>query len=213
MSGTSDDELLDVVEPTGAHIGRADRVTVHSEGSWHQVFHCAVVRSAAPARLVLQRRRFDARSFPGLFDLSATGHLQAGEQPTDGVRELAEELGIVVEPDRLVPLGKRLLADDAGEGGKNRELVHVFALVDDRSLETFPFDVREVAAVAEIRVADLLVLLDDPSARVPIEIWDGVRLGTTHVDASAVIPDTTGYWTVLAVMLERLVAGERPLAL
>lgn len=117
------DELLDVVEPTGAQIARLPRSKVHSEALWHQVFHCLVVRSGLPARVLLQRRKSSSRAFAGMIDLSATGHLLAGERPLDGVREFREETGLVVDEARLVSLGRRLLADDCGEG-RNREVAH-----------------------------------------------------------------------------------------
>lgn len=228
------DELLDVVEATGAPVGVAGRTEVHRRGLWHEVFHCLVVRPDPPARVVLQRRRRAARAFPGQLDLTVTGHLAAGEQPLDGRREISEELGIDVPPERLIPLGVRLLADDAGEG-RNRERAHVYLLPDDRPLTAYPLDPAEVEGLVELTVADLLRLLagavstaaaggssdrggdrDDGSTVVVPCREIAAAPGSTPIDTTCRPDDLVlpldGYWTVVAVMAERLVAGHGPLA-
>lgn len=41
-------------------------------------------------------------SFPGKFDTSSAGHIQAGDEPQESaIRELHEELGIQASPDQL----------------------------------------------------------------------------------------------------------------
>lgn len=194
-------------------MGSVGRSEVHRDGLWHEVFHCLIVRTTLPARVVLQRRRLQARAFAGLLDLSVTGHLLAGESPVEGVRELREELGIDVSPDRLVALGTRLIADDSGEG-RNRELAHVFLLADDRPLVDFRLDPDEVGGLVEISVDDLLVVLRVPDAVVPCtEIGTaGVARATTCTRGDLVTP-LDGYWTVLAVMADRFAKGESPLAI
>lgn len=207
------DEELDVVEPDGTWVGRRTRREVHERGLWHQVFHCLVVRSEPPARIVLQQRHQGVRSFPGKLDLSATGHLSAGESPLDGLRELTEELGVTVDPDRLVPLGARLLVDDGGEG-RNRERVNVYLLADDRPLDAFHPDPDDVAALVELAAADLLAILADPSATAPATRWTpGTEAAAVAVSADDLVPAVDGYWTVLAVMADRFAHGQRPLAI
>lgn len=216
MSGSGDHELLSVVEPTGRPLPPLGRAEVHQRGLWHESIHCLIVRPAPVATVVLQRRRDDARSFAGLLDLSATGHLAAGETPLDGRREITEELGIEVDPDALVYLGARLMANDMGEGGANRERIHVFLLADDRALEAFPFDPGEVAGLVELTIADLLLLVADPTAVVPareIAAGAGDQVVETTCRASDLIPPVDGYLAVVAVMAERFAAGLRPLAI
>ncbi|MDO8361313.1 MAG: NUDIX domain-containing protein [Actinomycetota bacterium] len=207
------EELLDVVEPTGARVGPLPRSQVHAEGLWHQVFHCLLVRTDAPARVLLQRRRRTAAAFAGKLDVSASGHLQAGEQPLDGVRELQEETGLVVVPERLVPLGRRLLADDGGEG-RNREVVHVYLAGDDTPLTALRLDPAEVDGFVELAVADLLRLLADADAVVPAMEVDCVGVVRPVACAQAdLVPAVDGYWVVLATMAQRFADGVRPLAI
>jgi 8-oxo-dGTP pyrophosphatase MutT (NUDIX family) len=207
------DELLDVIEPDGTWVGRRTRRQVHAEGLWHQVFHCLIVRSAEPARVVLQQRHRHLRSFGGKLDLSATGHLSAGEDPLDGIREVAEELGIDIDPARLVPLGARLLVDDSGEG-RNRERVHAYLLADDRPLVDFAPDPGAVEALVEVEVADLLAIVGDPGTVVRGTRWaPGSDPVEVRVAAADLVPAVDGYWVVLAVMADRFARGLRPVAI
>lgn len=207
------DELLDVVEPTGAILRQELRSVVHRDGLWHQTFHCLVVRSGSPARVVLQRRRAGTTSFPGRLDVSVTGHLSAGEKPLDGIRELREELGIDVDPTRLVSLGKRLLTDDAGEG-RNREIAHVYLLVDDTPLTNFNLDPAEIGGLVELTIADLLAMLEDPMLLVQGHAIN--TSGTTEdvrCSKSDLVPVVDGYWVVLATMALQHARGLRPLGI
>lgn len=202
-------------------MGVASRSEAHERGLWHQVFHCQIVaqRPAASERavMVLQRRAQAKAAFAGLLDVSAAGHLAAGEAPADGARELAEELGVIVEPSALVPLGVRRLADDSGEGKVNKEHTHVFLLRDDRPLVDYVLAPDEVDAVFDVPIDGLLSLLAADVATLRVA---GVRAaGTTAARAVtetitlADLVPSFGYWTTLAVMAQRFVNGERPLAI
>lgn len=208
----STDELLDVVDPsTGAVLEQRTRTEVHELGLWHQVFHCLIVRPSS-GTVVLQERSMAKKAFPGKLDLSATGHLEAGERPIDGLRELEEELGVVLPAGAAVPVGHRLLADDGGEG-RNRELVHLFFAVDERPLSDFSLAVDEVSAVVEVRADDLLELLSDSSPVVPTTRWSpGAAQIDSTMERTDLVADTDGYWTVVAVMADRFLRGESPLA-
>lgn len=220
----SDDELLDVVDEMGRHVGSATRGTVHSEGLWHEVAHILVVaeRGGIPTA-VLQRRADHKTTFGGLLDLSATGHLTSGETPRDGIRELHEELGIELSRDALVPLGVRRIVDEVPDG-VNRELCHVFLVRDDRPLSGYSPDPDEVSAVVDLPIAAGLDLV---AGRV-----ESVRCRARHVgsdvDADMVVrladlvPEAPfaavetcppGYWTTLLVMAERFAAGDGRLAI
>ncbi len=209
-------EQLDVVDEVGRYLRTAPRDEVHQRGEWHRVFHCQIVtlRDGVPTAVLQQRSRTKA-AFPGLIDISAAGHLAAGETPLDGVRELEEELGISPASTDLVPLGVRRLADDSGEGTLNCELTSVFLLRDDRPLTDYVLARDEVNAVLDAPIADLLALFGGaPSITV-----QGIA-SAGHPDASEVTLEVTlddfvpssEYWVVLMVMAQRFLAGQGPLA-
>jgi isopentenyldiphosphate isomerase len=184
---------------------------VHRDGLWHQVFHCLVVRTAQPATVLLQRRSLSSRAFAGMLDLTVTGHLRAGEQPVDGVREIEEELGLAVTADRLVSLGRRLLVDDSGEG-RNRELVHAYLLADDTPLGRLDPDPSEVAGFVEVPVHHLLAMLADTSAPVPaLEVGAGGAVREIQCRGGELVCAVDSYWVVVATMAERFASGAGPL--
>lgn len=103
-------EAVDLYSPGGQVIGVAPRSEVRRRNLWHGATG-VVVRDPA-GRIYVHRRSATKDVYPGRFDFTAGGVLQAGEEPTaSAVRELAEELGVTgVE---LVPLGTGTYADDA----------------------------------------------------------------------------------------------------
>ena len=209
-------EQLDVVDEVGRYLRTAPRDEVHERGEWHRVFHCQIVtlRDGVPTA-VLQQRSRDKAAFAGLIDISAAGHLAAGETPLDGVRELEEELGVTASGAELVPLGVRRLADDSGEGTLNCELTSVYLLRDDRPLTDYVLARDEVDAVLDAPIADLLALFGGA----PSITMHGIS-SAGHPDADEVTLDLTlddfvpgaEYWVVLMVMAQRFLAGHGPLA-
>lgn len=211
-------EMLDVFDDMGGYLGVKPRAEVHENGDWHRVFHCQIVtaRGGVPT-VVLQRRSEQKAAFPGLLDLSAAGHLSAGETPMDGARELTEELGVVAEPDDLVLLGERRLVDNSGEGHLNRELTSVFLLEDDRPLSGYVLQPSEVDAVFDAPITDLLRLFAGDLDQMTLSgvLHAGASNAATtssEVTRRDFVPGTP-YWVNLLVMCERFLNGERPLAI
>ena len=97
-------ELLDIVDENGKPIGETvERKTAHSEGIRHRTAHVWIVRkSDEGAEVLLQKRAMNKESFPGMFDTSSAGHIQAGDEPLESaLREFHEELGIRAQPQEL----------------------------------------------------------------------------------------------------------------
>ncbi len=221
LPDNNSEEILDVLDSQGTVVGTATREEVHAKGLWHRTFHCLIVRpddSDSPIQVVLQRRSWQSRSFPGLIDLTASGHLIAGEAPRMGVRELAEETGLHVAPDRLIPLGVQLIVDER-PGRLNREHVHVFLLVEDCPLGDFTPNPEEVESLVEIASEDLLELCHRQRLN-DIEFAAAARqLGATDRELSDVeltindlIPGGYNYFAKVVIMAERHVRGQHPVA-
>lgn len=63
-------------------------------------------RTDGGVELLLQKRAVNKRTFPGLYDISAAGHIDLGEDPLDAaIRETQEEIGYTVRPDDLCSIG------------------------------------------------------------------------------------------------------------
>ena len=89
------DEIFDIVDSHDRVIGTARRGDVHANGWKHRAVHIMVRR--ANGDVFLQKRSMHKDCHPGVWDSSASGHLDSGESyHTAAVRELKEELGIHV---------------------------------------------------------------------------------------------------------------------
>lgn len=97
------DELFDVVDEQDQVLRQATRREVHEQGLMHRAVH-VLVFSRKNHDCLLQKRSAFKDCHPGVWDSSAAGHLDAGEDyDSAAVRELREELGI--EDAKLIKVG------------------------------------------------------------------------------------------------------------
>ena len=100
------EEIFDVVNERDEVVGRAPRREVHRTGLKHRAIHVFVFN--ARGEVFLQKRSMTKDSSPGLWDSSASGHLDSGEDyDACAVRELREEIGLRVPqpPRRMFKVG------------------------------------------------------------------------------------------------------------
>ncbi len=91
MSGY--DEIFDVVDSEDMVIGKASRHQVHNNDLMHRSVHILVFNSTGS--LFLQKRAMIKDESPGLWDSSAAGHVESGEDYIScAKRELKEELSL-----------------------------------------------------------------------------------------------------------------------
>jgi isopentenyl-diphosphate delta-isomerase len=116
------DELFDVVDLHDQVVRQAPRREVHARGLLHRATHVMVHN--AQGRLFLQKRSMSKDTFPGCWDSSCSGHVDAGEDyPTAARRELGEEIGWSDESLPLRPLLKLAASPETGY-----EFIQIFLL-------------------------------------------------------------------------------------
>ena len=99
------EEIFDVVNERDEVIGRQRRSEVHRLGLMHRAVHVLVFN--ASGEVFLQKRSLSKDRQPGLWDSSASGHVNCGEDyDACALRELREEIGLElrVPPQRLFKL-------------------------------------------------------------------------------------------------------------
>jgi isopentenyldiphosphate isomerase len=203
------DELVDIRdaetgEPTGEVVWKSE---AHRLGLWHRCIHCWIFgEDAGEPYLLVQRRAATKDTWPGYMDLTAGGHLATGEEPLDGLREVEEELGLRVDPGRLVPLGMRRAEQEIPQG-LDREFQDVFLIRDD----TPPGDLRlqreEVEAVLRIALNDAEALWATGSASAR-EYRDG-EVSEIQLRVSDFVPNTDDYLRRVAVAARGALEGGR----
>lgn len=127
------DELFDVVDGLDRVTGQARRADVHAGGLLHRAVHILVER--AGGELFLQKRSGGKDCHPGLWDSSASGHLNSGESYLEAaVRELGEELGI--DGGALLEIGKLAASEPTGQ-----EFVRIYRLHHNGDLAPDPHEI------------------------------------------------------------------------
>ncbi len=99
------EEIFDVVNERDEIIGSQTRSEVHRLGLKHRAVHVLVFN--ARGQVFLQKRSMKKDRQPGLWDSSASGHVDSGEDyDSCAVRELREEIGLHLNapPRRLFKL-------------------------------------------------------------------------------------------------------------
>lgn len=148
-------EYFDVVtedgEPTGVAKRRAD---VHRDGDWHRAIHVWFygVDADGPFVLLNQRGR-NKDTWPLALDATVGGHLGAGETVEDAFREVHEEIGVHVDPERFDHLFRRARSsDNLIPGIIDRELQEVYAARDDRPLAAYAPNFAELEGLVQVPI-------------------------------------------------------------
>jgi len=88
------EEWFDVVNERDEVIGQEQRAVVHAKELWHRAVYVLVFNEAG--QLFMQKRALTKDSSPGMWTISCSGHVDAGEDyDAAAIRELGEELGWV----------------------------------------------------------------------------------------------------------------------
>ena len=205
------DELLDVLDelgrPTGEVVWKSE---AHRRGLFHRCFHCWVAGEDAEGRyLIVQRRAAAKDTWAGCLDVTAAGHLQSGEGPlAGGLRELEEELGLRVGPERLIPLGTRRIEQEIPQGC-DREFHDVFLLLDGTPPQDLRLQEGEVEGVLRVGLEAAESLGADRGSAPATEYADG-EVSATRVSLSDFVPNQDDYLRRVAEAARRILAGGEP---
>ena len=102
-------EIFDITDDNGIPTGKTiSRNEAHEKGIPHRTAHIWIARKKGDSyQVLLQKRSEEKESFPGMYDTSSAGHIQAGDDPLESAqRELHEELGIKANEGDLSFAGK-----------------------------------------------------------------------------------------------------------
>ncbi len=200
--------MLDILDEAGRPTGEvALKSEAHRLGLWHRCFHCWISGSDTEgAYLLVQRRAAGKDTWPGYLDVTAAGHLAAGEETLDGLREVEEELGLRVEPERLVPLGSRRVEQEI-PGGRDREFHDVFFLLDPTPPADLRLQAEEVESVLRVALDDVEALCEAGAA--PAREYKGAKTVSTNISLADFVPHVDDYLRRVAWAVRRVHAGER----
>lgn len=153
-------ELLDVLNENGIKTGEVlPRSEVHKKGLWHRIIVVAIVNDKN--EVLIQQRSNDKDKNPGMWDISVTGHLSAGQDSLSAAtREISEEvsvsLGYSVDVKDFRFMFSFRKEEKVNENHYDRQFYDFFILRQNGlNSENIRFQSSEVQAVKFVTISEL----------------------------------------------------------
>ncbi len=161
-------ENIDVLNEEGAKTGEVlPRKEVHRQGKLHRAVHLYLFNQEK--RLLLQRRTAHTDHYPGMWSISVTGHVDAGEESWAAVqRELKEELGMDVAAQDFTFLFTYRRDAELRPTYIDRQFHDVYACWVDFEIDKVAFDKTAVSEVKLVSLAEFEQMVDAAVALAPV---------------------------------------------
>ncbi|MDO8524701.1 MAG: NUDIX domain-containing protein [bacterium] len=148
------EELIDIYNQDNEPTGLLElKSKAHEKGLWHRASHIWIYNSKG--EILLQLRAKPKKVFPNKWDVSAAGHIAAGEEPvTAAIRETEEELGLKINKEDLeflMAYKKELISGEID----NKEFYYVYLFRYDGSIASLVLQTEEVDDVDFFPIAKL----------------------------------------------------------
>lgn len=206
-------EYLDTFTSEMEPIGVMSRDEAHARGFWHQTFHCWLWKIENGKLLMLfQRRHPQKKDYAGLLDITAAGHLEAGETPMNGIRELREELGIEVEFSQLTYSGV-IPSSIEHENRIDNEFCHVFLHEYKGDITDFRLQEDEVVSIVMLEAAQFRKLIAGEVQQITAEEFvpsNGVSGSELELRMKDFVPSRTSYYEYVLDQIASLALQESP---
>jgi len=139
-------EYLDIYDENGKSLGqKVPRKEAHEKGLWHKAVHIWVINSKG--EVLIQKRSSLKHNHPNMWDISAAGHVSAGDNDIiSAIREVEEEIGLKLEQENLIQIGTvKQMAKK--EGYINNEINPIYIVKMDLDSSKIKKQESEVAEV------------------------------------------------------------------
>ncbi|MFC2110179.1 NUDIX domain-containing protein [Bacteroidota bacterium] len=120
------DELIELLDQNGQPNGKSCLKSIaHQQGLFHASVHIWFYTKVG--EVLLQKRKHTKQTFPSLWDVSVAGHISFGEKELiSAIREIEEEIGLVVNPEALTYLGTSQHKNKHSKNLIDHELHHIY---------------------------------------------------------------------------------------
>lgn len=155
------EEFIDILNRDGSFTGQScTKSEIHSKGYYHNTVH--VWLYTEKGEILLQQRSLQKMICPGLWDVSAAGHVDAGETILEAaLREVDEELGLTVTEDELHFIDKYECFSSYTKSLIDNEFHNAFICKLPCSIEDLQILEDEVEAIKLVTIDTFLKLLDN----------------------------------------------------
>jgi len=141
------EEWIDLLDTEGNYTGQKIlKSEAHQKGLFHPTVHIWFYTSNG--EVLLQQRAQTKKTFPLYWDVSVAGHVGAGESILSGaIREIKEEIGLLVKEHELIPIGVFKSIQQHHQGPLDCEFHHTFICCLKQPMETLQKQEEEVEAL------------------------------------------------------------------
>jgi isopentenyldiphosphate isomerase len=161
-------ELIDVVDENDEVVGVETRGEIHRRRLMHRAVHILVFNQRG--ELFLQKRSMSKDENPGLWDSSAAGHVDSGEDyPGCARREIEEELGIVA----IGPFEVLFKLPPSAETGFEHSMVYQYNYDGPLTLQEEEID--EGAWITSEAMNERVLAKDNELTEILVLIWGRYR--------------------------------------
>lgn len=206
-------EKVDILTPPDfAKTGQVKSKTqALKDGDWLGTFHLWIIQNQPLPAILYQQRSPNSVWGPMLLDVTVGGYYQAGENRTDGLREVKEELGVSYDPKTVTYLGRKIFFGSDQNSAMRHSVVDVHLIKDNRRLDQFTLQQKEVYALCLCPIDYLIKLhtLKKPF-QAPAILAAGQK---TIIDVTPdLIPyNWDNYHFKIALLAQRFLRGEKNL--
>ena len=139
-------EYFDVLKENGEYEGRIEtREICHEKGLWHKAVAMFMINSKG--QVLLQKRSANKKLWPNMWDMTAGGHVLAGEFGFEAIiREIQEELGIEINKNDILFIGSAVSTNIKGDI-INRHFNEYYIINKDVDEKTLNLQTEEVADI------------------------------------------------------------------
>lgn len=158
-------EYLDIVDEQNNLTGKTEeRDIIHEKGLWHREISVWIMNQKG--EVLLQKRSPNKKQGANNWSICA-GHVDIGEQPIiAAVREIKEELGLIVQKNEL----KELFVEKSASklpNSYNNIFSYKYFLKTNTPIDNYKIDKNEVSEIKYISLEELEQLMKDKPANYP----------------------------------------------
>ena len=154
------EEYIDILDSNGIPTGEVKpKSEVHEKGYFHNTAHVWIFNENK--EILLQQRSLNKSICPGLWDVSAAGHVDAGERVEDAaIREVYEELGLKLQNKKLIKIGTNKIERYYSNNLIDNEFHNSFLYQTNTNIKSYIIDSIEVEAIKYVTIEDFIRLLN-----------------------------------------------------
>ena len=149
------DEMVDVLTETGKFTDNVEmKQLCHKKGLWHRAVAVFIINSKK--QVLLQKRSKNKKMWPDMWDISAGGHVLAGEFGFQAIiREIKEELGLSVKKEEIIFIGCSTSINKKGDI-LNKHFNEYYIMTKDIDEKNLSLQKEEVSEVKWINKEEII---------------------------------------------------------